>query len=593
MYLKTLVILFSLLLSLSASAQRGSTKKSVSFELSKSLEDNESDEKLAQDYEKLAKEQASKAEYAKAEENLEKAKKLYQKLQNKDKVAFIDRELAKIQEAQNKVKEAISNYNAAGKLSTDKVQQVMNVSDANRLMNQSNPKAQSNFIQKKIDVLKTTDLKEDKAVAYQQMAEVNLEMDDKHGAISNLNSALDEVKDNPEEVIKINRDIAKVYVADKQYDKAIKINENLVEKAEKTKNPKIQIEQLQTLSSVYFDGKDTVKGLSSLQQAYDLAIDKGHTIEAKRSLDMLANQYKQDNNSKKALELYADFMGKFENLIKSDSSLIDAKLYQINEEKIVQLEKERALKDELIEKKDKFNYVLIAAIVLILCFMIFIAKALYSIKIRNKKIALQSLRREMNPHFIFNSLNSVNQFIAQNKELEANKYLSSYSKLMRNIMENSNKDFISLSTEVEQMKEYLDLEHLRFRDKFTYNINIDDTLDTDAILVPNMIIQPQLENAIWHGLRYKDDNGLLTLSIRLQNGYLHIVIEDNGIGLTKSKELKTEHQKSHQSRGLTNTRERISLLNNLYNSKIAIDIKEKIGKESGVIVTISFPLSNP
>lgn len=198
----------------------------------------------------------------------------------------------------------------------------------------------------------------------------------------------------------------------------------------------------------------------------------------------------------------------------------------------------------------------------------------------------------MNPHFIFNSLNSVNQFIAQNNELEANKYLSSYSRLMRNILENSNKDFTPLSTELEQLKEYLDLEHMRFSDKFVYEIDVDESLDPDHISIPNMLIQPQLENAVWHGLRYKESGGLLRLSVKSESNSLCVKIEDNGIGLKKSNELKTRHQKEHHSRGLTNTRERINLLNSLYNMHITIEITEKENSENGtgVIVLLRFPL---
>jgi two-component system, sensor histidine kinase YesM len=217
---------------------------------------------------------------------------------------------------------------------------------------------------------------------------------------------------------------------------------------------------------------------------------------------------------------------------------------------------------------------------------------LFSIKTKNKEIALQSLRREMNPHFIFNSLNSVNQFISQNKELEANKYLTSYSNLMRNMMENSNKDFVTLSNEIEQLKKYLDLEHLRFQDKFDYQIIADDNLDIETTFVPNMIVQPHLENAIWHGLRYRETKGTLLLKFTLKKGKIGVIIDDNGIGLTKSQELKTRNQKVHQSRGLTNTKERITLLNELYKTNITFNISEKITPETGTIVEINFPLIN-
>ena len=378
-----------------------------------------------------------------------------------------------------------------------------------------------------------------------------MKMDDKQAALSNLNSALEEVKDQPMEVIKVQREIAKVYVADSQQ----------------------------------------VKALASLQESYDLALKEGHTMEAKKSLEQLVAQYRKENQPRKALDLYADFMGRLESMVKADSTLIDQKFFQAHEARIAQLEKERALKDELIRKKNTFNYVLQGSIVLVLVFLLFIVKAWYSIKKKNKKIALQSLRREMNPHFIFNSLNSVNQFIAQNNELEANKYLSSYSRLMRNILENSNKDFTPLSTELEQLKEYLDLEHMRFNDKFVYEIEVDESLDTDRVLVPNMLIQPHLENAIWHGLRYKESGGLLKLSVKAEGNYLSVTIEDNGIGLKKSNELKTRHQKEHRSRGLTNTHERINLLNSLYNTCITMEITEKEGEDTGVVVRIRFPFN--
>lgn len=569
---------------------RLNSANSAAMKLSRTLETSKSDEQVAENYVKLAKELSGKEDYAKAEDYLKRARALYVKLKDKEKIASMDRELAKVQEAQNKVSEAISNYMAAGSMSKETVQQQVNLNDAYRLQNVSNPQKQKYYLGQNIELYEQTNSTEDMALAYQQRAQVNLDLNDREGAITDYKSALSSVRNKPEEAIKINREIAKTYVADNQLEKAIDINEKLVTEAKKTNDPKVEIEQLQTLSNIYFEADKSKEGLQVLQQAYDLAVHEGRTLDAKNSLELLVDQYKKEKNTKKALEVYANFMDRLEPLIKGDSTLIDEKFFQVQEAKIAQLEKERALKDELITKTNTFNYALIIFILLVLIALAFIAKALYSIKKKNKKIALQSLRREMNPHFIFNSLNSVNQFIAQNNELEANKYLSSYSKLMRNIMENSNKDFISLSTEMEQMKEYLDLEYMRFHDKFEYRIDIDNSLDTDAIYIPNMLIQPQLENAIWHGLRYKEGKGLLTLTIEAKGNSLNVIIEDDGIGLTKSKELKTKHQREHKSRGLTNTYERISLLNSLYGLNISVDIIEKTEPHTGVVVTLQFPL---
>ncbi len=526
--------------------------RSAAMKLSTSLEKDSSDRKIAFDYLILAKELMKQGEYVKAELYLNNASKLYQKLNDKEQLAYVNRELAKVQEAQNKLRDAISNYSEAVKLSQNKQVQELNINDVKRLKNKSNPVVQATYIQRNIDILNADEDKEERAVAYQQMAEVNMKMNNQQAAISNLESALEDVKDKPVETIKVKREIATAYAADKKMEAAA----------------------------------------ASLLQSYELALKEGHTIEAKKSLEQLAAQYQKMNKPQKALELYKDFMSQLEPMVKADSTLIDSRFFEVHEKRIAQLEKERVLKDELIRKQNKFNRFLLGSIVLILICMAFILRAWYSIRRKNKKIALQSLRREMNPHFIFNSLNSVNQFIARNDELAANKYLSSYSRLMRNTLENSNKDFTPLATELEQLKEYLELEHMRFQDKFTYQIRIDESLDMEAILIPNMLIQPQLENAIWHGLRYKENSGLLTLTIQKKASSLSVVIEDNGIGLTKSRELKTKHQREHHSRGLTNTYERIHLLNSLYNCHITIDITEKTGNESGVIVTFHFPIQH-
>lgn len=598
MHIRYILILLLILISSPDWAQQPKSASKQSREniriqeVSKAIEEGKSDMEVAESYEKLARELSGKGEYAKAEDYLTRAKRIYQIRGEKEKLAIVERELAKVQEAQNKINDAFYNFSSAQSNTSNKKMQKINANDMQRVANYNNPAVQSGYIQQNILLAEELDSKEDKVLAYRQMAQVNKDMNNAPEAIRNLEKALVTVQDQPEASMQIRQDIASTYASDNQIGKAIEINKDLVAEAKETNNPKAEIKQLQALSENYLEANKLAEGVSALQQAYNLAIDNGQTIEAKNSLELLVEQYRKMRQPQKALDAYSDFMKKLEGLVKNDSTLLDERFFHVQEEKILRLEKERALKDELISRTNRFNYILLIAIVLILISLLFIAKALYSIKKKNKRIALQSLRREMNPHFIFNSLNSVNQFIAQNNELEANKYLSSYSKLMRNIMETSNKDFIPLATEMEQMKEYLDLEYMRFHDKFTYKMEIDNSLDADSLFIPNMLIQPQLENAIWHGLRYKDGMGLLTLTVKPDGNHLKVVIEDNGIGLTKSKELKTKHQKEHRSRGLNNTQERTNLLNSLYHTDISISITEKEGKESGVIVRLLFPLMN-
>jgi anti-sigma regulatory factor (Ser/Thr protein kinase) len=388
-------------------------------------------------------------------------------------------------------------------------------------------------------------------------------------------------------VLKLKSEISKVYESENNLDKAIEITKNTIADAEKLGSVSQQIEQQQSLATLYFKNENQDDAIVLLEETYDLALKNGRTFDAKKAMLALSDYYRKQGNQTKAIELYDKFLNDFDRMVQADSTLVDSKIFQVTEEKIKQLEKERALKDELITKKNKFNYVLIGSVILMLILLGLIAKALFSIKTKNKKIALQSLRREMNPHFIFNSLNSVNQFIAQNNELEANKYLTSYSNLMRNMMETSNKDFISLSNELEQIKKYLDLEHLRFQDKFEYEIVVDEKLDSDAILVPNMLIQPHLENAIWHGLRYRETKGTLKVTFAEENQLIKVSIEDDGIGVEKSKELKTQNQKVHESRGLNNVEERIKLLNDLYHQQISYTISTGTDG-NGTLVTLYF-----
>ena len=557
--------------------------------LEKSLDKND-EGKIAENYEQLANEFLNKGNNAKAEEYFKRALNSYTKLKRTEDKTRVTRSLAKVQENQKNFNSAIKNYEVAGALSKDVAEEKINLNDANRLKTQAAPVSQAVYVDSNIELLKKENKAGEVAEAYVQKAENSLKQKDKSVAIESYKNALAYAKDKPESIIKIKNEIANVYASDNQFEKAIGINEKLLAEAVTKQDFNTQIKQLQSLAALYFKKEEPKKALVSLKEAYDLASKKGNSAEAKNTLSALAKYYKSNGNEKESMALYEQFFQNFDELIQSDTTLINVKTFQVTEGKIRQLEKEKSLKDELITKKNTFNYFLLGSILLLLLLFAFIVKALYSIKTKNKEIALQSLRREMNPHFIFNSLNSVNQFISENKELEANKYLTSYSNLMRDMMENSNKDFISLDKEVEQLKKYLDLEHLRFQDKFDFKITVDETLDTERVFVPNMIIQPHLENAIWHGLRYLDKKGFLKLQFRFVDGKIVVIIDDNGIGLTKSQELKTINQKVHESRGLNNTNERIGLLNELYKKNIAFEIKEKALPESGTIVQIVFPL---
>lgn len=195
----------------------------------------------------------------------------------------------------------------------------------------------------------------------------------------------------------------------------------------------------------------------------------------------------------------------------------------------------------------------------------------------------------MNPHFIFNALNSVNQFIAQNDERSANKFLAEFSRLMRLVLENSQEDFIPLTTEQEIISLYLKLEHYRFRDKFEYQIIMDESIDPEVIPIPPMLIQPYIENAVWHGLRYKEEKGHLLLRMSKNVAGMQVEIIDDGIGRKRSTAIKTENQKKHQSTGLKNIDERLRIINKVYGLRYQVDISDKNSDGTGTKVVIHVP----
>ncbi len=545
---------------------------------------------MATAYEQLGDEYLLVEQYPKAEEYYNKAAALFVKLGKTEDASRMARGLAKAQEAQFKTDDAADNFEKARDLSpsnttTGQSKKQINENDANRLRSGSNRAAQEPYVNSNMEIAQKAGDKVEIANAYQQLGDINLSKNNLPEAAKNFESALDQAE-NIDQVVQYSNQIADAYTTNGKYDEAIDIQKRLLQREEVQQNLPTQIVQIQNLADIYVKSNQINAALPLLQQSYALALQEHRTLDAKNSLEKMASIYERQGRQKASIDLYKGFTAGLDTLLLADSTLTDAKIMAETEEKIERLEQEKALKDQLIHRQNRFNLMLLVASALLLALLMLIGRALYAIRIKNKKIALQSLRREMNPHFVFNSLNSVNQFIAQNKELEANKYLASYAQLMRNIMENSNKDFVSLSSELDLLKKYLELEHLRFYDKFDYQIEVADDIDTDAEQVPNMVVQPHLENAIWHGLRYKETKGILLIQVLKNGKNLLIRIDDNGIGLTQSKALKTANQRAYESRGLGNTKERILLLNQIYRKKIAFTMTEKSAPDNGTVVEI-------
>lgn len=210
-------------------------------------------------------------------------------------------------------------------------------------------------------------------------------------------------------------------------------------------------------------------------------------------------------------------------------------------------------------------------------------------------ITLSALRSQMNPHFIFNCLNSIKLYSAQNNAQAASDYVTKFSRLIRQTLENSHSERISLAAELQALELYIQMEAMRFKEKLQYTISIDDGVDVEYIEIPPLLLQPYVENAIWHGLMQKEEGGAIKVLISEDNiqHLLTATITDNGIGRKKAMEIKSKTATKHKSYGMKMTSERIALINQMYNSKTVVDVTDlynEIGEGAGTRVTIQIPI---
>lgn len=205
----------------------------------------------------------------------------------------------------------------------------------------------------------------------------------------------------------------------------------------------------------------------------------------------------------------------------------------------------------------------------------------------------QALRGQMNPHFIFNALNSINYFISNNDRLSANRYISDFSKLIRTVLNNMNEDYVRLSAELESLEDYLEIEHLRFGDKFNYSVNIDQQINTEAWTVSPGFIQPFVENAIWHGvMALEGRKGTITLNVSMKDTTITCTVDDDGVGRARSEAMKDRNLRGNKSRGIALAMERLRIINSLHATSCRIVISDLYPdrRETGTRVLIEIPV---
>ena len=394
--------------------------------------------------------------------------------------------------------------------------------------------------------------------------------------------------------------IGETFLLKRQYDSALQIFLKTIEPFRR-ENDKWDLMRVLLDAAKAYSGKGNT--MSALSHAYE-SLSIARTVDVRpviiENYSLLATLYSNLSKSDSAY-YYLNLATTLKNELTKTRYLFilsDYKKqaeYNAQQERIASLYKHnKALdqanksKEEQLKQASMLKWVFAAGLFVALLAALFIYRSLTlkrkneqlenqktqsDLKLKASELEMQALRAQMNPHFIFNCLSSINHFILKNETDAASDYLTKFSRLIRIVLINSKNKLITLEDELEMLRLYLDMERLRFKNSFNYNINFINSIDIDNIYIPPLLLQPFAENGIWHGLMNKDGEGHLEISLCTENDFLICHIIDDGIGRKAAAELKISDEKK-KSLGLKITRERFDLLNETDEKKTFFEFED-------------------
>ena len=404
------------------------------------------------------------------------------------------------------------------------------------------------------------------SISMTNIGNIYFDNNDYENALNNYSRALSISESIPDEVhmALINIKIGILYNALREYKKAYGF-------LEKGLTMSLDQESFNSVLEAYMGLIEYARGIKDAQQVYNYG---NLYINLKDSLF-------NDNSLNKISELETKFK-----TVEKEKEIVILKSDQQVKEMEIQL-----------QKNLKYSLIVLMMVLLLTAILLFNRYKLKKDKEKSEvekarmRIEQRLLHSQMNPHFIFNSLNSINSFIGENNTQEAQTYLSKFARLMRLILENSRKNMVALEDEVNALRLNLELEQLRFDGRFNFEIDISKDIDTDDIYLPPMLIQPFIENAIMHGVKGIHGEGFISLTIKVKDELLICIVEDNGIGRDESMR-KGNKKEGHVSLGTQVTIERLEILQQEINTKSGmeiIDLKDKNGIGIGTKVVLSIP----
>lgn len=396
-----------------------------------------------------------------------------------------------------------------------------------------------------------------------------------------------------------NNSMARVYIKQEKPDMALKLLEETLVAAERTKDRHItsgvHINMGWALTELGQYERAEASLLKGLQESLDHEL-LGNTA---RCYALLSDLARLQGRPEEALDYYKSSR-EFDEKINNDLNLryVNDMIMRYDTEKKTNQIEILAKENEIVKLRLRRNQntLLISALMLALFSLIlYILYRQYQLKSDKKLLTLEQsmLRSQMNPHFLFNSLNSIKLYIINNEKKNAVHYLNKFSKLVRKILEASSVKEIALAEELETVELYMNIENIRFNNEIQFEISIDEGIDTHLVKIPSLILQPFLENALWHGLSSKSGEKRIDLHVSRTNPrFINISITDNGVGREEAEKLKQSKVLKRKSVGIDITRERLANFSKDYQNSFEVDIVDlydENGLPSGTQIILHIP----
>lgn len=351
------------------------------------------------------------------------------------------------------------------------------------------------------------------------------------------------------------------------------------------------------VGEVYLLMEDFEHAYTYISDSYELAKKIGSRFQAEESSRQLSRYYEIQKEYASAMEYYKEATA-YKDTILNEKSNYHLTTFEVlfeaeqQKERISQLNQQTLAQKYIMERQ---KWLIIIFGILATAALILTILLVNQHRLRNKYQDLRNqhklLRSQMNPHFIFNALSAIQVYVLEHDLDKSTKFLTDFAKLMRQVLKLSQQDYITLKDETEILVHYLDLQQLRFNIPFIYDIEVDEDMDPASVVVPPMITQPFVENAVEHGIKVLQGEGRIKISFKKRGDQMVVKVEDNGIGIIASRQQKSE--KGHESMALKITRERLDVIQRDSGGKVSLEIvdKKKLNPfDRGTIVKIIFPV---